>query len=215
MERVARCGSRSGKCCVSEQGIFRNCMGLDWIMDKARAGIQGVCGPRRRPLFWEPIPALRWSIDPNIESLGTAFADLGFTEIGAFRSRQREGAELIAFHFAPSHFYGVIHFPSPQEIPLELCCQLEELSGISVTNSSGLDTWHVEPQGSVVRIPNASVGDLFAALLERTAGQDREAASPEKFLKDFQSSQIRKFEELERQAMKAAEGEAPQPPKAP
>lgn len=168
-------------------------MGLGWIMDKVRQGASPDA-PLTRPLIWEPTSAHAWESDESATRLKLELSSLGFREIGAFRSKQRKNCELSAFFFPLAHFYALLHLPTANVVPVELCCQLDEIYGISVVNQAGVDAWHGPPDGTLIELLDAPVGVLFSTLLERGAGYDRDTASPEFFLRQFQAAQVRHFE---------------------
>jgi hypothetical protein len=113
--------------------------------------------------------------------------------------------QFFASHYPQAHFYALIYEPAEGVVPVELCCQLDEMSGISVTNSATLDTWHDSPGNTTIRSANAPLGALFTSLLQRTSGQDRIPTSSETFVMDFQRAIARRLEWQERkqQALKA------------
>jgi hypothetical protein len=173
-------------------------MGLGWIMDKVRQGAPPDA-PLTRPLIWEPTSAHAWESEEQVMRIKLELGSLGFREIGAFRSRQRKHCELSAFFFPLAHFYALLHLPLTSAVPVELCCQLDDVYGISVVNQPGVEAWHVPPDGTVIELPDAPVGLLFTTLLERGAGYDRDTASPEFFLRQFQAAQVRHFEQAKAQ----------------
>jgi hypothetical protein len=168
-------------------------MGLGWIMDKVRQGAPPDA-PLTRPLIWEPTSGHGWEAEETVMGLKLELVSLGFREIGAFRSRQRRNCEIAVFFYPLAHFYALLHVPSSTSVPLEICCQFDEVYGISVVNQPGLDAWHTPPAGNLIELPNAAVGLMVSTLLERGSGYDRDIASPEFFLGQFQAAQVRHFE---------------------
>lgn len=174
-------------------------MGLGWIMDKVRQGGPEPEGPLTRPLIWEPVSSHPWEAEEAVTEARIHLRGLGFKDIGGFRSRQRKNCELLAFYFPLAHVYALVRIPNGADLPVEMCCQFDDVFGVSVVNQTEIPTWHFPPDGTVIELPRAPLGQLFSKLLETGAGHDRETASPEFFLRQFQSSQVRRFERLNSQ----------------
>jgi hypothetical protein len=172
-------------------------MGLGWIVDKARNGL--LASGARGPKALQAIPEASWESDPAVAGVVAALRGLGFQRIGTFQTTQEPRNELGALYFPQAHFYGLVHPPAGGRVEFELCCQLDDFAGVSVTNSAQLDTWHDSPGNLTHRFPDAPVGVVFSNLLQKTSGHDRLPASPDTFICDFERALTRKLEWRQRQ----------------
>ena len=169
-------------------------MGLGWIMNKVRSGWGDESEQADPALAIEQPPSLPWEDHAIVAATRAAMRSLGFQDIGAFRLARDPKIQLLAAYFPQAHFYAMTYPPAGELVPVELCCQFDEMSGISVTNSESQPTWHESPGNTTVRMAQANLDLLFSALLERTAGQDRLPTSSETFVSDFQRALTRRVE---------------------
>ncbi|HAM72011.1 MAG TPA: hypothetical protein DCM86_10245 [Verrucomicrobiales bacterium] len=174
-------------------------MGLGWIIERAKATLGGSGASIKAALALQPCPTAAWESQATTPALQAALQALGFQRIGTFHLTIAPRTEFAAYYFPQAHFYAILHPPGPKGTPFELCCQLDELSGISVTNSPDLETWHDSPGNVTHRLPDAPVGVVFTTLLQKISGHDRLPASVETFPGDFQRALARRVEWKQRQ----------------
>lgn len=176
-------------------------MGLGWIISKVKSGWGGDSEPTDPALAIEQPPSLPWQDDAGVTQVCTALRALGFLDIGAFRQAIDPAHQLLASYFPQAHFYAIVYPPAEGIVPVELSCQIDEQSGLSVTNSATQETWHDSPGNTTVRLADAALGTLFSTLLQRTSGQDRLPTSSETFVADFQRALMRRQEWLKRKEL--------------
>ncbi len=158
-----------------------------WLRKVIQSGVEESHSPPCR-IYPEPEPNPQWRSPDKINRYAAEFRALGFQDVGAFTIPQVDGLQMLAFVHVQERLYGVIYDHKKVPPTYDICCDFEDKSGLTATNSKAGSALDQRPGHPSLWLGDDRVAAVLEAVRKHPQPAPRVPVSAGQFLSAFTRS---------------------------
>lgn len=157
---------------------------LFWFLRIIRKAIKAEADTPATPcrVNPEPEPNPQWRNPTQIEKFTAEFRAAGFECAGAFSIPEMGGLQILGFAHLRERLYGAIYDHEKMDPTFEVCCDFEDGTGVSATNTDTGKTLDKRPDYTILWLGKVSVGEAIQAVAAHPTSSARKPASCDQFV---------------------------------
>src|ERR1051325_3492622 len=136
----------------------------------------------------EPEPSPQWRSPALIAQYGGELRALGFEDVGAFQIPEMGGLLMLGLVHPAERLVGVVYDHKKIDPTCDICCDFEDGTGLSATNSSSGDTLDKRPGHPILWLGKNNAREVLDAVQKHSAPAPRKPIEREGFVAHFKKS---------------------------